>query len=115
MLSTFTQTAGYFAPNATNAFNVNAKTPRNYNGSFGIQQDLGKSFLLDLSYAIVLGRDIQQSRNINTVPYGADFSTPIRLPASRSRTFSSSLIRAIPRSPTTTTPTLPTIMHCWQV
>jgi hypothetical protein len=73
MLSTFTQTAGYFAPNATNAFYVNAKTPRNYNGSFGIQQDLGKSFLLDVSYAVVLGRDIQQSRNINTVPYGAEF------------------------------------------
>ncbi len=72
-LSTFTQTAGYFAPNTTNAFNVNAKTPRNYNGSLGVQQDLGKSFLLDVSYAIVLGRDIQQSRNINTVPYGAEF------------------------------------------
>ena len=72
-LSTFTQTAGVLAPNSTNAFNVNSKTPRNYNGSFGIQQDLGKSFLLDLSYATVLGRDIMQSRNINTVPYGAQF------------------------------------------
>jgi hypothetical protein len=72
-LSTFTQTAGYFAPNATNSFNVSAKTPRNYNGSFGVQQDLGHSFLLDVSYALVLGRDIQQTRNINTVPYGAQF------------------------------------------
>jgi hypothetical protein len=72
-LSTFTQTAGLLAPNATNAFNVSAKTPRNYNGSFGIQQDLGKSFLLDVSYGVVLGRDITQTRNINTVPYGAEF------------------------------------------
>ncbi len=72
-LSTFTQTAGYFAPNATNSFNVNAKTPRNYNGSFGVQQDLGHSILLDVSYAVVLGRDIQQTRNINTVPYGSEF------------------------------------------
>jgi Carboxypeptidase regulatory-like domain/TonB-dependent Receptor Plug Domain len=72
-ISTFTQTAGYFAPNATNAFYVNSKTPRNYNGSFGVQQDLGHSILLDVSYATVLGRDIQQSRNINTVPYGAEF------------------------------------------
>ena len=72
-ISTFTQTAGYFAPNATNAFNINAKTPRNYNGSFGVQQDLGHSMLLDVSYAFVLGRDIQQTRNINTVPYGAEF------------------------------------------
>lgn len=72
-ISTLTQTAGYLAPNATNAFQINAKTPRNYNGSFGVQQDLGQSFLLDVSYAVVLGRDIQQSRNINTVPYGAEF------------------------------------------
>ena len=52
---------------------MNAKTPRNYNGSFGVQQDLGAGFLLDLSYAVVLGRDIQQTRNINLVPYGAEF------------------------------------------
>ena len=72
-ISTLTQTSGYFAPNTTNAFNVNSKTPRNYNGSFGVQQDLGKSFVIDVTYALVLGRDLQQSRNINTVPYGAEF------------------------------------------
>jgi hypothetical protein len=72
-ISTLTQTSGYFAPNSTNAFNVNAKTPRNYNGSIGIQQDLGGSFVVDATYAVVLGRDLQQSRNVNAVPYGAEF------------------------------------------
>jgi hypothetical protein len=72
-ISTFTQTAGYFAPNATHALNVNNPMPRNYNGSFGVQQDLGHSILLDVGYAVVLGRDIQQTRNLNAVPYGAEF------------------------------------------
>ena len=53
---------------------TNSKTPRNYNGSFGVQQDVGKSFVLDVTYAVVLGRDLQQSRNINTVPYGSEFN-----------------------------------------
>jgi hypothetical protein len=72
-INTLLQTSGFLAPSSTNSFQVNGKTPRNYNGSFGIQQDLGHSLLLDVSYATVLGRDLQQSYNINTVPYGAEF------------------------------------------
>ncbi len=72
-INTLLQTTGILAPSNTNAFQLSAKTPRVYNGSLGIQQDLGHSLLLDVSYAIVLGRDLQQSTNINTVPYGARF------------------------------------------
>ena len=49
-ISTFVQSAGVLAPSNTNAFNVQNKTPVNYNLSFGIQQDLGFSTLLDISY-----------------------------------------------------------------
>lgn len=72
-INTLLQTSGFLAPGNTNAFQVDGKTPRNYNGSIGIQQDLGHSLLLDVSYATVLGRDLQQSYAINTVPYGAQF------------------------------------------
>jgi hypothetical protein len=72
-ISTLLQTAGVFAPSATNAFQENAKTPRNYNMSLSIQQDLGHSTLLSVSYATVLGRYLQQSYQINTVPYGSEF------------------------------------------
>jgi len=71
---TLLQTTGVLAPSATNAFQLDAKTPRVYNGSFGIQQDLGHSLLLDVSYATVLGRNLQQSYNINLVPYGSEFT-----------------------------------------
>ncbi|HLK61984.1 MAG TPA: TonB-dependent receptor [Bryobacteraceae bacterium] len=73
-IGTLLQTTGVLAPSNTNAFQLNAKTPRVYNGSFGIQQDLGHALLLDVSYATVLGRDLQQSYNINVVPYGSEFT-----------------------------------------
>jgi hypothetical protein len=72
-IGTLLQTSGVLGPSNTNAFQVNAKTPRNYNASFDIQQDLGHSLLLDVSYATVLGRDLQQNYNINVVPYGSEF------------------------------------------
>jgi outer membrane receptor protein involved in Fe transport len=72
-INTLLQTAGVLAPSNTNAFQANAKTPRNYNASISVQQDLGHSTLLSISYANVLGRYLQQSYQINTVPYGSEF------------------------------------------
>ncbi len=72
-INTLLQSGGLLAPFNTNAFQENGKTPRNYNGSFSVQQDLGHSLLLEVSYATVLGRDLQQSYNINLVPYGSEF------------------------------------------
>ena len=72
-ISTLLQTAGVLAPSNTNAFQVDAKTPRNYNVSLSVQQDLGHSTLLSVSYAAVLGQNLQQSYAINTVPYGSEF------------------------------------------
>jgi len=72
-INTLLQTAGVLAPSNTNAFQENAKTPRNYNASLSVQQDLGHGTLLSVSYANVLGRYLQLSYAINTVPYGAEF------------------------------------------
>lgn len=72
-ISTLLQTAGVFAPSNTNAFQENAKTPRNYNASLSVQHDLGHSTLLSVSYSTVLGRYLQQSYAFNTVPYGSEF------------------------------------------
>jgi hypothetical protein len=72
-IGTLLQTAGVLAPSNTNSFQENAKTPRNYNVSFDIQQDLGHSMLLSVSYTGVLGRNLQLSYALNTVPYGSEF------------------------------------------
>jgi hypothetical protein len=72
-IGTLLSTAGTLAPSNTNAFQEFAKTPRNYTGSLAVQQDLGHAVLLDVSYAVVLGRDLQSTININEVPYGVEF------------------------------------------
>ena len=41
-----------------------------YNWSFGIQQDIGFSTVLDVAYVGSLGRHLQQARSLNAVPYG---------------------------------------------
>lgn len=41
-----------------------------YNMSFGVQQDLGFSTVLDVAYVGSLGRHLQQARSLNAVRYG---------------------------------------------
>lgn len=72
-MRTFLQTNGVLSPSNTQGFNINNKTPDNYNITFGVQQDAGHSILVDVSYAGVLGQHIPQTLQINTVPYGTHF------------------------------------------
>lgn len=72
-MRTFLQTAGTLSPSNTQGFNLNNKTPNNYNITMGVQQDIGHSILVDASYLGVLGQHLTQSPNINTVPYGTHF------------------------------------------
>ena len=73
-LSTFLQTAGLLSPAGTQGFNPSNKTPDNYNVTIGLQQDLGHSILVDVSYLMTLGQHIPQTYNINTVPYNSRFN-----------------------------------------
>jgi hypothetical protein len=72
-MRTFLQTSGVLSPSNTQGFNVNNKTPDNYNITVGVQQDMGHSILVDVSYAGVLGQHIPQTLQLNTVPYGTHF------------------------------------------
>ncbi len=72
-MRTFLQTGGVLSPSNTQGFNIDNKTPNNYNFTIGVQQDIGRSVLVDLSYLGVLGQHIPQTLQINTVPYGTHF------------------------------------------
>jgi hypothetical protein len=72
-MKTFLQTAGVLSPSNTQGFNINNKTPDNYNVTLGVQQDIGHSILVDASYLAVLGQHIPQTLALNTVPYGTHF------------------------------------------
>lgn len=72
-MRTFLQTNGVLSPSNTQGFNLNNKTPDNYNITLGVQQDMGRSILVDVSYVGTLGQHIPQTLQINTVPYGTHF------------------------------------------
>ena len=72
-LSTLLQTSGTLAPSSTGSFDVNMKTPAQYNLTFGIQRDIGFGIVLDTSYVANLARHELWSYNIDTLPYGVRF------------------------------------------
>jgi hypothetical protein len=49
------------------------KTPAVYNYSFGLQQQLGRTVILDVGYAGSLSRHLLWKRNINPTPLGANW------------------------------------------
>ena len=52
---------------------VDAKTPSTYKWSLGVQQDLGKGVVIDVSYVGNVTRHIEMERQLNSVPDGARF------------------------------------------
>ena len=65
--------AGYLFPGSTNGWDVNTPTPGSYNLSFGVQQQLGFATILETKYVGTLGRHLNGSQNLNTLPYGTRF------------------------------------------
>jgi Carboxypeptidase regulatory-like domain/TonB-dependent Receptor Plug Domain len=50
-----------------------AKIPTTYNYQFSVQNKLPWSMVMDTAYVGSLARHLQDNRNLNPVPYGADF------------------------------------------
>jgi Carboxypeptidase regulatory-like domain len=95
-LDTFLQAGNVLSPSNTNAYNRQNKTPTNYNVSFGVQQDIGFSTLLDVSYLGVFGRHLQQTEALNTVPYGARFLAQNQDPTSAGKPLVDNFFRPLP-------------------
>jgi len=72
-LDTYLNTAGTIFPGGTSTFERKAITPSMYNYTLGVQHDIGRGTVVNLSYVGNVGRHLQVSRNLNTVPYGARF------------------------------------------
>ena len=65
-----------------------------YNMSFGIQQDLGFSTVLDVAYVGSLGRHLQQARSLNSVPYGTN-SLPSSIDPTTGRPYQLNFLRPV--------------------
>jgi hypothetical protein len=61
------------APLNLYAADPQAKLPTTYSFQFDVQTRLPWSMMLDTAYVGGLGRHLQDNRNLNPVPYGADF------------------------------------------
>jgi Carboxypeptidase regulatory-like domain/TonB-dependent Receptor Plug Domain len=61
------------APPTLYAADPTGKVPTTYNFQFSIQKRLPWEMVLDTAYVGTLGRHLQDNRNLNPVPYGANF------------------------------------------
>jgi hypothetical protein len=75
-ISQLAQTVGQsvLAPTTISSLYGSQRQPVVYNFSLGIQQQVGASRVLDVSYVGSLSRHIEWLENINPVPVGANFS-----------------------------------------
>ncbi len=72
-LSNYLSSAGVLFPNSTSTFERKAVTPSMLNYTLGVQRDVGRGTVLDVSYVGNVGRHLQVSKNLNSVPYGARY------------------------------------------
>ena len=75
------------APPTLFAADPTGKVPTTYNYQFSVQNKLPWNMTLDTAYVGTLGRHLQDNRNLNGVPYGADF-----LPQNQDQTLSSTAL-----------------------
>jgi hypothetical protein len=72
-ISALLQTPLSLSPATSRYIDSNYHPQHIHNYSIGVQRDLGWKLLADVAYVGSKGRDLLQTRNINAVPYGADF------------------------------------------
>lgn len=72
-ISSLVAGSGVNAPVSVNSPVGNYPWDKVWNGSLGIQRNIGYATVLDVSYVGNLGRDLPLQVNINPVPLGADF------------------------------------------
>ncbi len=92
-LNTFLSSEGSLFPSSVMGYQKKSKTPALYKFSFGVQQEIGFGTVADVSYVGSLGRHLIQSRNINTIPYGARFLPQNADPANPSVALADNFLR----------------------
>ncbi|MCX6634326.1 MAG: carboxypeptidase regulatory-like domain-containing protein [Acidobacteria bacterium] len=65
---------GVMFPSATGGYDPNWPVARTINASFGIQQQVGFATVIDVAYSGAFGRHLLEGRNLNSIPFGANFN-----------------------------------------
>ena len=72
-LGSLLQSSTVLFPSNVQGFDQEVKTPRLYSYTIGVQRDIGWNTVVDVAYVGTKGRNLLNTQNINTVPYGARF------------------------------------------
>ena len=73
-VNSFLSTPGVQTPSSlATVMERNSQLPQNYNLTLSIQREIGFQTVLDIAYVGVLGRHLTDTRQLNEVPYGAQF------------------------------------------
>jgi len=81
------------SPTSVSAVQRNFSPPSVYNFSFGIQQNLGHSIILDVAYTGNTQKHLLQTRNLNPVAYGTNFLPSSQDPTVPGRPLNSNFLR----------------------
>lgn len=71
---TFKSSAGLDFPQGVSGIDPHPKPGKAMNLSFSFQQDIGKGVIIDVGYVGNLARNLLWRRNLNPVPFGANFA-----------------------------------------
>jgi hypothetical protein len=95
-LDTFITSSGLEFPFATSGFTRNWPVTRTMNVNLGIQRNIGYGTVIDASYVSTLGRKLLQARNLNAIPFGANFRQENRDPTRPTVALPAAFLRPYP-------------------
>jgi hypothetical protein len=95
-VNTYLNTSGVLFPSNVAGWNYDYKIPTLYSWSLGVQRDIGHGMSAEVTYVGNRGRDLVQSRNINTLPYGARFLPSSQDPSSPGVPLADNFLRPYP-------------------
>jgi hypothetical protein len=73
-MSNLLGSSGTLFPASVAGLDMNAKVPQVMNFSLSVQRDVGMNTIVDVGYVGALGRHLLWQRNINSIPFGTNFT-----------------------------------------
>jgi hypothetical protein len=95
-LANLRSSAGAVFPQNVNAFDRSERVPRVMNFSLSVQQNIGWNTVLDVGYVGSLGRNQLWLRNLNPIPFGANFDPRNADPSNPATPLPAAFLRPIP-------------------
>ena len=92
-MATMLSSAGSIFPPSVTTRDLTGNLPTTMNFSFSVQQNVGAGVIVDTGYVGSLGRHLWRSRNLNWIPFGANFLPENRDPSTTSGPLSPAFLR----------------------